>query len=125
MECYATDSSSNYLLGVISMRTALLVIAIALTCIGCNARDNVASGPNAITTVHVEVYTDHYAIDSLRFEGRLTAQQLAHRLADRGTLSIVLSGDPSVVSAIGPELAHLIDASNIHRIGWISPAEHP
>jgi hypothetical protein len=108
------------------MRIALLVaaaIVVSLAWIGVNARLKTTAESGEDETVRVLVYTDHYEIDGHRFEGSLATQ--LDRYADAGhTVSIHLSGDPSVVSARVPEVAHLMGRTNI-RMAWISPPEHP
>jgi hypothetical protein len=108
------------------MRIALLVaaaIVVALAWIGVNARLNATAESREDESVRVLVYADHYEIGGHRFEGPLTAQ--LDRYADAGhKVSIHLSGDPSIVSARVPELAHLMGRPNI-RMAWISPPERP
>jgi hypothetical protein len=108
------------------MRIALLVaaaIVVALAWIGVNARLKTAAGSGSDELVRVLVFADHYEIGGHRFEGPLAAQLDRYADADH-KVSIHLSGDPSVVAARVPELAHLMERPNI-RMAWISLPERP
>ena len=107
------------------MRITLLVaaaIVLVSACIGVNAFLKPAAKLDAGESVRVLVFADHYEIGGHRFEGPLAAQ-LDHYAEVGHKVSISLSGDPSVVSARIPEVAHLMGRPNI-RVAWISPPEY-